>query len=293
MRHQREIKYNDSSQSLRLEYPSHWRAELITAITVAIADESGGALLAATAATVYTATTLASAASLGAVTCTLTGTAGNLAVGDRIRLSGPVEDCTVKNYNSTSKVATLERALLADHAISSAVYPLWCTYALSTSTVATWPMGLECVLRWTPTGDDLQLTEYAIVSGAAFGAKAYRERFAAIYPSEYEVAQARLEAVYEEARSRIRYRMAGKNLDIDRVVDQEILMPVLIDMMRYLIVCSGGNSFATERENSWANFLMSEDVLTSQPIWADDDQDGAQDEAEVETHEPFRRARGL
>jgi hypothetical protein len=266
MRYQREIKYNDSSQSLRLEYPSHWRAELITAVTIGVKDEAGAALLAATAATVYTATTLASAASLGAVTCTLAGTAGNLAVGDRIRLSGPLEDCTVRSYNSTSKVVTLERALLADHAISSAVYPLWCTYALSTSTVATWPIGLECVITWTPTGDDLQITEYAVVSGAAFGARAYRERFAAIYPSEFEVAQARIEAVYEESRSRIRYRLAGRSMNIDRVIDQEILMPVLLDMMRYLIVCSGGNSFATERENSWANYLMSEDTLTSQPI---------------------------
>jgi hypothetical protein len=293
MRHDREIKYNDSAQALRLEYPSHWRAETITACTVAISTTGAGELLAATAATCYTATTLGAAATLGAVTITLTGTAGNLATGDRIRLVSPYEDVTVKSYNSTSKVATLERALLADHANGTAVHGLWCTYSLSTATVATWTLGLECVCKWTPNSDDLPLTELSIVEGVGFGAKAYKERFAAIYPSEYEVAQARIEMIYEEARSRINYRLQGKNLNIDRVVDQEILMPVLLDMMRFLVVNSGGNAWATERESAWATFLASEDVLTSQPIWADDNQDGAEAEAEVTTHEPWRRARGL
>jgi uncharacterized membrane protein YphA (DoxX/SURF4 family) len=59
MRHEREIKYNDASQALRLEYPSHWRAEGITAVALAISDTNAGALLASTAATCYTATTLA------------------------------------------------------------------------------------------------------------------------------------------------------------------------------------------------------------------------------------------
>ena len=293
MKIQREIKYNDASQVLRLEYPNHWAAQSITAVSVAITDTNAGALLASTAATCYTATTLASAASLGAVTATLAGTATALSPGDRVRLVSPTEDCTVKSYNSTSKVVTFERALLADHASGSSVSGLWCTYALNTSTVATWPLNLECVVKWTPASDDLAVTELAIVSGMGFGAKAYKERFAAIYPSEYEVAQARIEAIYEEARSRIRYRLMGKNLDLDRVVDQEILMPVLIDMMRFLIVNAGGNSWASERESAWATFLMSEDALTSQPIWADDDQDGAQEEDEVQVHEPFRRARGL
>jgi len=293
MRYQREIKYNDSAQVLRLEYPSHWRAESITAVALVVTNDDAGSLLASTAATCYTATTLASAASLGAVTATLAAGAGNLAAGDRIRLVTPTEDCTIKSYNTTSKVATFERALLADHASGSSVYGLWCTYSLDTSTVATWPLNLECVAKWTPNSDDLMLTELCIVSGMGFGAKAYKERFAAIYPSEYEVAQARIESIYEEARSRMKYRLAGKNLNIDRVIDQEILMPVLMDMMRFLVVNSGGSSWATERESAWATFLMSEDTLTSQPIWADDDQDGAADEAEVQIHEPFRRARGL
>jgi hypothetical protein len=40
-------------------------------------------------------------------------------------------------------------------------------------------------------------------------------------------------------------------------------------------------------------FLASEEVLTSQPIWTDDDQDLAETEEEVTVHEPWRRARGL
>jgi hypothetical protein len=289
----RQIKYNDSAQVLRLEMPSHWRAESITSCTIVINDTDGGALLASTAATVYTATTLNGAAAIGATTITLAATAGNLTAGDRIRLAGPYEDCEIAAYNSTSKVATLKRALTSAHATGVAVHGLWATYSLSTATVATWTKGLECVLTWSPNSDDVPLTETAIVEGYEFGAEAYRERFAALYPAEYEVAEYRLAHVYEEARQRLTHRLRGKNLDMDRVVNGELVMPVLLDFMRYLIVCSGGNAYASEREIAWSMFLASEEVLTSQPIWTDDDQDLAQGEEEVTVHEPWRRARGL
>jgi hypothetical protein len=294
MRYQREIRYNDSGDLLRLEFPSHWRAESISGVSIAITTHEGGELLASTSATIYTATTINGAVSIGATSITLAGTAGNLAAGDRIRIAGPYEDCVVKEYNSTTKVATLERALVSAHASGVSVYGLWATYNLVTTTTATWPLNTECVLLWTPAGsDDLPLTETAIVSRIGFGAQAYRERFAALYPAEFEVAELRIENIYAEAKERLRYRLLAKNLDIDRVIDQGIVMPPLLDLMRWLIVMAGGNAYETEREASWAAFLASEESLASQPIWTDDNQDLVEAEEEVNVHEPWRRARGL
>jgi hypothetical protein len=58
-------------------------------------------------------------------------------------------------------------------------------------------------------------------------------------------------------------------------------------------VLSGGDAFATERESAWEAYLRSEESLCSQPIWTDDNHDLVEAEDEVQTHEPYRRARGL
>jgi hypothetical protein len=190
-------------------------------------------------------------------------------------------------------VATLRDSLLSAHLDDSAVYGLFATYELDTSDTTTFTAGLECVLVWTPDSGDSAITEAAEVEGHRTEIMQYRERFAALYPVEYELAQMRLDSIYAEAHSRLKYRLQGKNLNLNRIVDQEILTPALLDLMRWLIVLGGGDSFAGERESAWAAFLLSEDSLCSQPVWVDADADLIETEDEVEVHEPQRRARGL
>ena len=291
-RYQRVIRYNVSSDTLRLEFPSDWAVASISGVNIKINDSAGGALLASTAATLYTATTLAAAATAGDRTITLHSGATNVTTGDRLRIED--DDCEVQSYNSTSKVATLKRSLMSSHASGVAVRGLWCTYALNTSTVATWYQGLECTVVWSPAGSaDLPYTERCAIESQGLGVPEYRERFAALYPSEFEIAEARLDSVYAEAVIRLNYRLSGRGMNINRVVDQAILFPAILDYMRWLIVLAGGNAFASEREAAWASYLQSEESLCSQPVWVDDDGDLAQEDEEVQVHEPWRRARGL
>jgi hypothetical protein len=291
-RYARVIRYNVASDTLRLEFPSDWSVASISGVNIAIYDHAGGALLASTAATLYTATTLAAAATAGDRTITLHSTAGNVTNGDRLRIED--DDCEVQSYNSTSKVATLKRSLQSSHAISTAVRGLWCTYALNTSTTATWYEGLECTVVWSPAGSaDLPFTEVCAIESQGLGVPEYRERFAALYPSEFEIAEARLDSVYAEAVMRLQYRLQGRGLNIHRVVDQAIMFPAILDYMRWLIVLAGGNAFASEREAAWTAYLQSEESLCSQPVWVDEGQDLAKDEEEVQVHEPWRRGRGL
>ena len=54
----KQLRYNFASNLLRIEFPSEWDAELVTAVTVGIKDRAGTALLAPAAATMYTQTDL-------------------------------------------------------------------------------------------------------------------------------------------------------------------------------------------------------------------------------------------
>jgi hypothetical protein len=288
----RVIKFGASAQVLRYEYPNQWDAENITGVDLEIADKSGSVLLSSDACTIYAATALDAAAPAGARTITLDSAATDLARGDRIRIAGPDEDCTVESYNSTTKVATLRRSLLFAHDDASVVSGLWATYELDASG-AEFSAGLECVLEWTPDSSDLPAVELGIVEAQSAGVSEYRERFAALYPIEYELAETRLDSVYAESLIRLKYRLSGRNLNVNRVVDQSILQPAILDYMRWLIVLSGGDAFATERESAWEAYLRSEESLCSQPIWTDDNHDLVEAEDEVQTHEPYRRARGL
>jgi hypothetical protein len=287
------LLYNTASGTLRFEYPNSWDVETITDVKLSITDKTGATLLAATSATEYVATKLETAATAGARTITLKSTAGTLARGDRLRIALPDEDVTVESYNSTTKVATLRDSLLMSHEDEAAVSGMWSTYALNTSATTTFTAGLEVVLTWDPNNYDSSVTELAYVQGSAMAVMEYRERFAALYPTEYEIAETRLDSVYAEAMTRLKYRLQGRNMNLNKVIDQGIFTPALLDYMRWLITLSGGNAFASEREAAWAAFLQSEESLCSQPVWVDDNEDLVEDAAELEVHEPWRRARGL
>lgn len=291
--YQRVLLYNTAAGAVRFEYPNSWDVETITDVTLTIADKSGSSLLTATSATEYVATKLETAATAGARTITLKSTAGALVRGDRLRIALPDEDVVVDSYNSTTKVVTLRDSLRMAHEDEAAVSGMWSTYSLNTSSTTTFTAGLEVVLTWNPNNSDSSVTELAYVQGSAMAVQEYRERFASLYPTEYEIAEARLDSVHAEAMSRLKYRLQGRNMNMNKIVDQAIFAPALLDYMRWLIVLSGGGAFASERESAWAAFLQSEESLCSQPVWVDDNEDGVEADSEVEVHEPWRRARGL
>lgn len=282
------IQYNDSSFTLRFEYPAGWNAQSITGVNITITDVEGNSLLAATAATLYTATTLGAAASVGDSTITLASGASAVSPGDRLQIAasttGPTEDITAQSYNSTTRVITLERELRYAHTSAAAVKGLWCTYALSTSTTTTWTKGLQVLIDWDPDTDDLPVRERGEVVISAYGPADFVERFRTIYPDEYDAFVDNLNNLVEEARRQLDTSLLSHGCLMDRIQDQSLLTPVLAALVRRLIAFSGGDRSEHEQDVANKEYARLFDELTRLPIWADDDQDGIRDEEEIDDY---------
>jgi hypothetical protein len=287
----RQIPYNNSAATLRFEYPPNWVAQTITGINIQITDLDGTDLLAATAATLWTATTLSAAASVGDSTITLT--AATLSPGDRLEIaasaSGPKEQIEVRSYNSSTKVVTLARDLRFAHANTTAVKGLFATYDLDTSTVATWPKSKQVVLIWIPAGsDDLPHHERGEVANFDFGVPDFEERFRALYPTEAMVLAHRghdgFGKHYQETLRHLRVHLWSRGLHLERVKNTEIVAPSMFALARLLVVRGGGDKLAHEQDAAEKEFRAQFEVLTSEPIWVDQDQDDARDDAEIDDY---------
>lgn len=285
----KQIKYNDSSFTLRFEFPDDWAIASITGVDVSITDAGGSTMLASTAATLYTSVALASAAAVGDATVTLGGTPGALSRGDRLLIAasaaGRDEIIEVESYNSSTKVVSLRHSIQYAHSSTTALYPCWCTYALDTSTTATWAAGEECTVMWTPDTDDNPVPELYTIGKTEFGSSETLDRFRVQYPSLYEARdRSGIEDVEAEARRRVGMHCKVKNMDLNRLVDQDLMSPSIVEMMANLIASGGGDNAEYEQQTTWERFVREFELFASLPVWVDDDQDLIQDEEEVQKH---------
>jgi hypothetical protein len=294
-----QIKYADSSFSLRLEYPANWHIESLTGVKLAIYDSDGTNTLAATSATCYTATTLNGAISAGATTLTLAGTATSPVKGDRLRIaasaSGPAETVEVQSYNSTSKVATLLHNLAYDHATATAVYGGFCTYAADFSSATNYPLNTIVQFVWQPQGtDDLEIRQLGQIVSGSVNLSDFEARFRALHPVAYRMAETRLASILDLARERIYYVLRARGLDTERIVDQALLSAVLYDLVWILILEDSGDSGTNEYERALVAYGRDCDVLFAQPIWQDLNEDYTENEStEVQIHSVYTWNRGF
>lgn len=289
----RNLEYNNAAQTLRLEFPDEWNPPDISAVTLTILDRDGTELLAASACTLYTATSLDGDANRYASTITLDSAAGALVQGDRIFIAGEAgnEKQTVRGQDLTSEIVTLEGILYHDHVDGDVVDACWCTISVDTSTVATFTAGLPITLLWTPTGSGSPFTESAQIAKTTLSIEGLEERFRAVWSRAYEDfinPQDKFSIMRAEAERQLKAELLSDGLNMDRIIDQDRIAPVLMARMAYMWTLNGDVNKEDERKAIGDEYNKLVAQLKRDPIWQDSDQDFVEDE-EVETtsHETY------
>lgn len=296
----RQIEYNNAAFTMVFEFPPSWDIQSITSVNITMKDTAGTVLLAETAAAIYTATTLNGAVAVGDAFVTLANTATACTPGRQYEIAasaaGAAEVLSCKYYNGTSYLLYSTADTRSAHTTGTAVKGAWCTYALDTSTVATWPVGTQAVIQWAPVGsDDPSMFERAEISISRFGAPDFEQRFEDAYPVEYDVVREEMESLENETYERLKLRMKSDGVHLDRLRDTNDIMPTFLDLARYLVLKGSGDSETTERTEARENYDRSYAYLAKIAAWQDLDQDEIQDESEVDsfTQSSSMNARGL
>lgn len=289
----RQIDYNNSAFTMRLELPIEWDIDNLTGVNIAIDERDGGDLLTATAATIQTATTNTGAIAVGDSTITITDEEYIPSAGDRMRIAassaGPAEEFEVVSINNATKVATVRDEFRYAHATGTAVKGLWATYNLDTSTVATWTKGLQVVITWSPVGsDDLPFKERGEVSVFMFTFPDFDQRFRVLYPREYALARRyNVRSIYDEAKIQMQMDLSSRDFHLDRVVDQEMIRVAILKKARWIICEGGGDQWETERTVAMDEYQKQVEIITNQPMWLDENQDETKDDEEVDDYVGF------
>jgi hypothetical protein len=205
----------------------------------------------------YTATSIDGAAARYASTVTLDSAAGALVEGDRIYIAGDAgnEIHTVKGHD--------------------------------TSTVATWTVGLNVSLLWTPTGGGQAFTEMAQVGRRTLAIEGLEERFRAVYPRAYAdflEPEKKFSLMREESERQLKAELLSNGLNMDRIVDQDTIAPVLMARMAYLWTLNGDVNKEDERKALGSEYNKLVAQLIRDPIWQDSDEDLVEDDTENTSH---------
>lgn len=304
----RQIEYNNAAFTMRLEFPSSWDVMDVAAVTMRITDLAGTEMLAATASTLWSTSTIQLNGAVSAFDRTVVlevnggGVVDALTTGDRLRIgssgSGPYEEVKVIAWDSVTNTATLDRDLRFAHSDEAVVVGLFALYDLDVSDLDVFPLGQQMVLHWSPDTDDLEITERAEIARAEFAFPGFESSFATLHSYEYEAATSpphRLDGFLREALLQTRMDLRMRSLDVNRVVDQELLLPTVTAKVRWLILMAGDDRYDATAQLEIARDEWSRqfETLCGLPIWVDDDQDEIKDEGEVATHDYYMQYRGI
>lgn len=287
------ITYNNAAVNLHFEFPESWDAVNISSVSLTVSDKAGNELIAASNLTLYTSTTLDSDVSRFFGSVTLDSGASSLVDGDRILIGGVVgaETQAVKAFDATTKICELEGILENEHEVGDSVIGLFGDISIDVSSTTVFSAGKELVLLWTPAGTgDNAITELAQVGITSLDITGLSSRFKIIYPRAYDAFRKpvdNMSAIIEEARSQIGNELLARNLDVNRVVDQAMIAPVLMSKMAYLWCINGDIDKEDEREVYLKEYDRQFSLLTALPLWVDTDQDLKEDESEVSDHEHY------
>jgi hypothetical protein len=280
----KQVKYGEDAQPLRCEFPPAWDSEAITGVEISIADRSGTELLAATAATLYTATTLNADVDAGAEYFVLAEGASAVEPGDIVLIGdsddGEPETIVVNHYDAVNRRVYGEEDLKDAHSSGAAVIGLFATYSLDISDTDTYTKGKQLVVTWNPNTDDIAYTEVYQVSGTQMASSAFWRDFGALYPVEYEIASKRDTVAFEGLIRRLfSQELMNHSMDSNRIVDQDRLLGGMVLYARWTILRD-----PEERQAARKDFENWVTMLAQDPIWIDHDQDGVEEDAEKSTH---------
>lgn len=274
---ERQIKYGDSSYTLRHEYPDSWGPAGVAAVKLEIRDEAGGEVLAATSATVTSATTLASSALAGDRTIVLTADR-SLVPGDRLWIAasstGPGEIVEVYSYASATKAATLVDDLTSAHYSGAAVSALWCTYAADLSAQAA---GTRLVLEWQPqSSDEIPVTEIAVIARAVAAPSRLWRNIDARWPAVGALVDAARRTQLDDLLA-LDYSVTLRSygLQAERIVDSPLYESGLELYSRLQILGGVGDAYEYEYTTAHAEWSAWVDRVANLQLWQDIDQDQA------------------
>lgn len=292
----RQVLYNSAAYRLRFEYPPDWSASTVTSVKLTVTDTSATELLAATTCTQFTANTINGATSAGASSLILTTAVSYSPVeGDLFTIaasaSGPSETVECLYYASATKTMTLKQDMRYAHATGTAIYGRFCYHDMVTTSTSTFTKALQMILSWQAYASTAlaypAVTERAEITSLTYGGNDMAGRFALLYPRENRVITANdalFTDYFAEAKKQLSIELRGRGLMMDRVVDQERLDPSLLTLTRYLVTLGGGDDWETERNVALNEYARQFEILCSEPIWTDENLDGAQDDDEIDDH---------
>jgi len=295
------ITYTNSTTLIHIDFPLTWDPSALSALTLQIADHDAVELMAATAATLYTATTLDADVLRYASTVTLAATAGNVVAGNVIRIVGAAgyEDRVIKGYDTTTKIATLEQIVDNEYVDGDDVYLLSASVTVDLSNTTTFPLGQSMVFTWTPTGTGSPFTQLReIGSTIQVDVEGFEVGMRALFRRAYDglkTPEDRLGTVLDEAQKDLRRQLISRRLDITRVMDQEVLEPSL-RLLCAIYWARGGElvdgeklSLKDELAEYRKDYSIEFELLCKNPIWVDTDMDNIEDPGETVSHEYYFR----
>lgn len=284
------LRYNNASNVLRFALPAEWNIEDLSALTLTIKNLAGTELLAASAVTMYTATELDGDVSRYDKEITLDSGATDLDEGDEILIVGSAgkEHAIVEGYDSTTKIATLERILDNPYDDGDAVYGLFGSITVDTTVVATFPVGTLLTLVWTPTGTGHTTRQPAQISVNIVDVLNLRKRFSIVYPRAYNAfiqPVDRFADMVEEAEQGVRTDMELAEMNYDRLWDQDIAAQLVMAKLAFLWTFNGDVEIDDERKFLEDQYDKKLTAAKKLPMWTDSDDDDTEDDGEITDHE--------
>lgn len=270
--------------AVAIEFPSTWDPASLTDVKLHIIAPSDGEVLESDIETsLYTPTTLASTAGRYTQSLVLTAGAAALEIDDPIRIVGAAgrEDHRVEGYDASTRTVTLTKPVDRGFEIGSTVYRLSAKAVIDLADTETYPAGLRAILKWVPEGSGAPYTEVIEVEGFdqshLSGLRADLEAF---YPRTFDaltIPEDRLPRFERAAIEELRLELQTRGLDISRVRDQSILLPVVSALIAYRQVRPGDFRTAEERRELGIDYAQALKRLCKHPIWQDADGDLTED----------------
>ncbi len=294
------LRYNDATNVVRKELPQELNVDASTAITLTINNDSGSEILAASSATLHAATTLDGDVTAGDSSFVLAAGSATLEPGDRVRLldsdDGRPEDIVVDYYDASALTVSPIDSVLYSHASGAGVVGLFAIISIDTSNTSNFGKNSDVILMWTTAADESPSYQFDVdlykISYIGFTSDDAIERFKTRFFSIYDTVQLRVVEIKDEAMKDLRFEMACFDMDIDRVIDQEVIMIPLVLKMG-LISLGYSDTTVTERETLQADYLRNIEQLKNLPVWVDEDQDLIKEQDEVDKHLGISYGRGL
>jgi len=239
---------------------------------------------------------LTSATKVGENTATFDATPDTFVAGDVYRIGGTssTEDTLrVESYNSTTRVVTFSDYFRHAHAAGEYAKARFCTYLLSTTTVATWTSGLDLTFVWTfysdgagtaspymPYTDEGRVLKRISGEGgleAAFRMR-YRQYAEMVADVDYTVLSA-------DAENELTDLFSSRGLDVQKVVDSHAFYELRLCQMAYSIAFGLGSEWDSQRAALTTRRLELINLLSSMPVWSDTDQALTEEDEEVQTYD--------